>query len=52
MAVIVLVLVRSGHQRIWRGAACALLGFALASTGLAPVITHAIQAIAGWASSL
>ncbi|MEU5958797.1 hypothetical protein [Streptomyces sp. NPDC047525] len=52
MALIVIVLVRTGSQRIWPGIACALFGFALASTGLAPGITRAIQTIAGRAQSL
>lgn len=51
LAVIVGVLVKIGYQRIWPGIACLLLGFALASTGLAPGITTAIQAVTGWISS-
>lgn len=43
---------RTGYQRLWPGLACILFGFTLASTGIAPGITHAIEAVSGWISAL
>ncbi|WP_069772202.1 hypothetical protein [Streptomyces sp. LUP30] len=51
-AVIVLALLRTGYLRLWPALAAALLGFLLASTGIAPAINGAITNITGWVSSL
>ncbi|GHB67988.1 hypothetical protein GCM10010377_68630 [Streptomyces viridiviolaceus] len=50
--IVVFLLVRSGHQRILPGVACALFGFSLASTDIAPGITSAIQTVTRWISAL
>lgn len=49
---IVFLLWRFGYQRLWPGIATALFGFSIASTGAAPGITHTLESISGWVSSL
>ncbi|WP_328765397.1 MULTISPECIES: hypothetical protein [unclassified Streptomyces] len=51
LALVVLVLLRSGYLRLWPAVACALFGFLLASTGIAPAINGAITSVTGWVSS-
>ncbi|MCZ0204703.1 hypothetical protein OZK63_04655 [Streptomyces sp. UMAF16] len=48
----VLVLLRTGYLRLWPALAAALFGFTLASTGIAPAITGAINSVAGMLSSI
>ncbi|WP_435245072.1 hypothetical protein [Streptomyces tendae] len=43
LAVIVFVLMRTGHLKMWPALAAVLLGFFLASTKVAPTITDAVQ---------
>ncbi|MCT2547385.1 hypothetical protein [Streptomyces atratus] len=52
LGITVLVLIRSGSVRTWPALACTGVGFFLASTGAAPVITDAISAVTGWISSI
>ncbi|MFB7294156.1 hypothetical protein [Actinacidiphila glaucinigra] len=52
VGIVVVVLVKLGHVRTWPAAVCALFGFLLASTGLAPVITSALGSLTGWISTL
>lgn len=49
--IVVVLLVRTGYQRIWPGIATCLFGFFLASTGIAPTITSAVSSVTGWISS-
>jgi len=51
-AVVVVILLRTGYLRLWPALACALFGFCLASTGIAPAITKAIASVTGWVSAL
>ncbi|MEU1567976.1 hypothetical protein ABZ504_48020 [Streptomyces mirabilis] len=50
--IIVVILVRTGYQRILPGIATCLFGFFLASTGIAPGIRSAITSLSGWISAL
>ncbi|MCX5166192.1 hypothetical protein OOK39_44970 [Streptomyces sp. NBC_00264] len=52
LAIVVLVLIRSGSVRLLPALACTGFGFFLASTGAAPLITDAISAVTGWISSI
>ncbi|MFF9336933.1 MULTISPECIES: hypothetical protein [Streptomyces] len=51
LGIIVVILVRTGYQRIMPGIAVCLFGFFLASTGIAPTITNAVASLTGWISS-
>ncbi|MFD3976199.1 hypothetical protein AMK17_37870 [Streptomyces sp. CB00072] len=51
LGIIVVILVRTGYQRILPGTAVALFGFFLANTGIAPTITSAVSSLTGWISS-
>jgi hypothetical protein len=50
--IVVFLLWRFGYQRTWPGIVTTLFGFSLASTGAAPGITHAMESVSGWVSSL
>ncbi|MGP3990861.1 hypothetical protein [Streptomyces sp. 3N207] len=52
LGIIVVILVRTGYQRILPGIAVLLFGFFLANTGVAPTITGAVSSVAGWIGSL
>ncbi|MFC9534365.1 MULTISPECIES: hypothetical protein [unclassified Streptomyces] len=52
LAVVVVLLLRFGSVRIGGATVCALFGFALASTGIAPAINSGLSAVAGLISSL
>ncbi|MGC4986634.1 hypothetical protein ACLQ18_39595 [Streptomyces sp. DT193] len=52
LGIIVVILVRTGYQRVMPGIAVLLFGFFLASTGIAPTITGAVSSVTGWISSL
>jgi hypothetical protein len=49
---IVVVLVKGGHLRGGSAATCALFGFTLAATGLAPTINNGLASLAGLIASL
>ncbi|RPK23557.1 hypothetical protein EES37_38020 [Streptomyces sp. ADI91-18] len=51
LAIIVVVLVKGGYVRIGSALVCALFGFTLAATGLAPAINSGLAALAGLVSS-
>ncbi|MEV5242632.1 hypothetical protein AB0K89_26525 [Streptomyces cinnamoneus] len=51
LGIIVVILVRTGYQRIMPGIAVLLFGFFLASTGVAPTINSAVSSVAGWIGS-
>jgi hypothetical protein len=50
LAVVVILLIRSGAVRLRAAIACAAFGFCLASTGIAPAITGMLNGLAGLAS--
>jgi hypothetical protein len=50
LAIVVAVLLRQRIVGIGSALACALLGFCLASTGIAPAITEALHTVAGLVS--
>ncbi|MFE7515008.1 hypothetical protein ACFU8I_27815 [Streptomyces sp. NPDC057540] len=52
LGVIVVVLVKGGYVRVGSAATCALFGFTLAATGLAPTINNALASLAGLVASL
>ncbi|MFI6881145.1 hypothetical protein ACIBL6_47645 [Streptomyces sp. NPDC050400] len=52
LAVIVVVLLRTGSVRAGSAIACALFGFALASTGAAPAINSALASLSGLVAGL
>ncbi|WPO76275.1 hypothetical protein [Streptomyces sp. KN37] len=52
LGIIVAVLVKGGYVRVGSALACALFGFTLAATGLAPAINSSLATIAGLLSSL
>ncbi|WP_331764290.1 hypothetical protein OG524_36890 (plasmid) [Streptomyces sp. NBC_01520] len=52
LGIVVFVLIRGGSVRLLPALACAGFGFFLASTGAAPLITGAINAVTGWISSI
>ncbi|MGA5424407.1 hypothetical protein [Streptomyces lavendulocolor] len=52
LGIIVVVLVRGGHVRVGSAVICALFGFTLAATGLAPTINVALASLAGLIASL
>ncbi|MET9497435.1 hypothetical protein [Streptomyces sp. NPDC006552] len=52
LAVIVVILLRTGSVRTGGAIACALFGFALASTGAAPAINSFLASLAGLISGL
>ncbi|MDX3540772.1 hypothetical protein PV721_42125 [Streptomyces sp. MB09-01] len=51
LGIIVVVLVKGGYVRIGSALVCALFGFTLAATGLAPAINSGLAALAGLVSS-
>ncbi|MFE4055567.1 hypothetical protein ACFXP3_04520 [Streptomyces sp. NPDC059096] len=51
LGIVVVILVRTGYQRIMPGIAVLLFGFLLAGTGIAPTITSAVSSLTGWISS-
>ncbi|MCF3132463.1 hypothetical protein [Streptomyces olivochromogenes] len=51
LGVIVFVLIKGGYVRFGSMLACALFGFTLAATGLAPVINSGLVSLAGLLSS-
>ncbi|MFD8958593.1 hypothetical protein ACFV0W_16965 [Streptomyces anulatus] len=51
LGIIVVILVRTGYQRILPGIAVCLFGFFLAGTGIAPTITGAVSSFTGWIGS-
>jgi hypothetical protein len=48
LLIIALVLLRSGYVRGGSALTFLLLGFFLASTGIAPTVNHAVASIVGW----
>ncbi|MFE1383447.1 hypothetical protein ACFW6S_31310 [Streptomyces sp. NPDC058740] len=52
LGVIVVVLVKGGYVRVGSALTCALFGFTLAATGLAPTINNALASLAGLIASL
>ncbi|GAB1340857.1 hypothetical protein ACE1SV_74470 [Streptomyces sp. E-15] len=52
LGIIVVVLVKGGYVRVGSALACALFGFTLAATGLAPAINSGLVSLAGLISSL
>ncbi|MEU6053096.1 hypothetical protein ABZ829_22010 [Streptomyces xanthochromogenes] len=52
MGIIVFVLVKGGTVRVGPALGCALFGFTLAATGLAPAINRGLASLAGLISSL
>jgi hypothetical protein len=52
LAVTVTVLIRYGYLRFWPALAAALLGFLLASTGLAPGIHSGLNAVSAAVSHI
>ncbi|MFJ1847082.1 hypothetical protein [Streptomyces sp. NPDC088146] len=52
LGIVVFALIRGGSVRLLPALACAGLGFFLASTGAAPLITDAISAATDWISSI
>lgn len=44
---LVIFLMRGGHVRLGSALVCALFGFTLATTGLAPIINSTLASIAG-----
>lgn len=52
LGIIVAVLVKGGYVRVGSALACALFGFTLAATGLAPAINSSLATVAGLLSSL
>jgi hypothetical protein len=52
LAIVVFVLFRSGYVRLWPALACTGFGFFLASSGAAPTINHAANAVSGWIATL
>ncbi|WP_329453179.1 hypothetical protein OG894_42025 (plasmid) [Streptomyces sp. NBC_01724] len=47
---VVAVLIKHGHVRIFPALACAAFGFFFASTAFAPAINGAIGVVTGWLS--
>ncbi|MFJ7069753.1 hypothetical protein [Streptomyces sp. NPDC101115] len=52
LGIIVVVLVKGGYVRVGSALTCALFGFTLAATGLAPTINSALASFAGLIASL
>jgi hypothetical protein len=52
LGVVVAVLLKQGYVRVGSALACALFGFTLASTGVAPAIPGTLSAFTGWISGL
>ncbi|WOT40668.1 hypothetical protein [Streptomyces coeruleorubidus] len=50
LAVVVVLLMRSGAVRLGAALACSAFGFCLASTGVAPAITGLLNGLAGLVS--
>jgi hypothetical protein len=48
----VLILLRFGYVRLGSALVCALFGFFLASTGVAPTVRHAVGSLAGWLNNV
>nr|WP_202536805.1 hypothetical protein [Streptomyces sp. SID8350] len=51
LGIIVFVLVKGGYVRIGSALTCALFGFTLAATGLAPAVNSGLTSLAGLISS-
>ncbi|MBZ6128559.1 MULTISPECIES: hypothetical protein [Streptomyces] len=51
LGIIVLVLLKGGYVRAGSALVCALFGFTLATTGLAPTINSGLASLAGLISS-
>ncbi|WP_331759883.1 hypothetical protein [Streptomyces anulatus] len=51
LGIIVVILVRTGYQRILPGTAVLLFGFFLAGTGIAPMVNSAVSSLTGWIGS-
>lgn len=52
LAAVAVALIRRGSVRVLHAVMCALLGFEIASTSIAPGITAAISSLTGWVGSL
>ncbi|MER5571177.1 hypothetical protein ABT083_34070 [Streptomyces goshikiensis] len=52
LSIILVVLVKGGHVRVGPALVCALLGFTLAGTGLAPAINSGLASLASLVASL
>jgi hypothetical protein len=52
LGVFVVMLCRYAGLRPWHGVICALLGFTLASSSVAPQIRDAGRAVVGWLSGI
>lgn len=52
LLVLVVVLLRGGYVRAGSAGVCALFGFFLASTGIAPAVTAITGTVTGWLSTL
>ncbi|MFL3870570.1 hypothetical protein ACWEJZ_31840 [Streptomyces bacillaris] len=51
LGIIVSILVKGGYVRIGSALTCALFGFTLAATGLAPAVNSGLTSVAGLISS-
>ncbi|MGW5068535.1 hypothetical protein ACWEQJ_20855 [Streptomyces cyaneofuscatus] len=51
LGIIVVVLVKGGYVRLGSALICALFGFTLAATGMAPAINNGLASVAGLISS-
>ncbi len=52
LAILLAILLRSGYVRFGSALVCALFGFFLASTGIAPTVNHAVASVIGWLNTL
>ncbi|WP_432128028.1 hypothetical protein [Streptomyces sp. bgisy082] len=52
LGIIVIVLIKGGYVRVGSALTCALFGFTLAATGLAPTINNGLASLAGLIASL
>ena len=52
LLIVVIILIRGGYVRLGSATACALLGFFVASSDLAPAVTAATGAVADVVSAL
>ena len=52
LGIIVFVLIKGGYVRVGSAVVCALFGFTLAATGLAPAINTGLASFAGLLASL
>lgn len=51
LGIIVVVLIKGGNVRLGSALTCALFGFTLAATGMAPAINNGLASVAGLISS-